>query len=86
MQIWEVNFTIKKINKSKFISYICCYKYVKTKIIQMKNKEERKIVQVDWSQELQDELKKDIEKLNDDFNLEKLEQLIKDETENDKNP
>ena len=51
----------------------------------MKNKEERKIVQVDWTQELQDELKKDIEKLNDDFNLEKLEQLIKDETENDKN-
>jgi nitrate reductase beta subunit len=45
--------------------------------------EERKIVQVDWTQELQDELKKDIEKLNKDFNLEKLEQLIKDETEDD---
>ena len=51
----------------------------------MKNKEERKIAQFDWTQELQDELKKDIEKLNEDFNLEKLEQLIKDETEDDKN-
>ena len=46
--------------------------------------EDKKIVKVNWTQELQDELKKDIEKLNEDFNLEKLEQLIKDETENDK--
>ena len=45
--------------------------------------EDKKIVKVDWTQELQDELKKDIEKLNDDFNLEKLEQLVKDETESD---
>jgi nitrate reductase beta subunit len=44
---------------------------------------DKKIVKVDWTQELQDELKKDIEKLNEDFNLEKLEQLIKDETEDD---
>jgi nitrate reductase beta subunit len=46
--------------------------------------EDKKIVKVDWTQELQDELKKDIEKLNEDFNLEKLEQLVKDETENNK--
>ena len=45
--------------------------------------EDKKIIQVNWSQELHDELKKDIEKLNEDFNLEKLEQLIKDETEDD---
>ena len=43
--------------------------------------EDKKIIQVNWSQELHDELKKDIEKFNEDFNLEKLEQLIKDETE-----
>lgn len=45
--------------------------------------EDKKIVKVEWTQELQNELKKDIEKLNEDFNLEKLEQLIKDETEDD---
>jgi len=45
--------------------------------------EDKKIVKVDWTQELQDELKKDIEKLNEDFNLEKLEQLVKNETESD---
>lgn len=45
--------------------------------------EDKKIVKVDWTQELQGKLKKDIEKLNEDFNLEKLEQLIKDETEDD---
>ncbi len=45
--------------------------------------EDKKIVKVDWTLELQDGLKKDIEKLNEDFNLEKLEQLVKDETESD---
>ena len=29
MQIWEVNFSNKKLDKSKFISYICCYKLLK---------------------------------------------------------
>lgn len=47
------------------------------KEIQLKYMEDKKIV---WTQELQDELKKDIENLNENFNLEKLEQLINDET------
>lgn len=33
-------------------------------------------IKVDWTHQLQDELKKDIEKLNEEFNLEKLEKMI----------